>query len=56
MGVRGNAATDIAGTIRCLLARTVSLEADDAVVAVELHSDGTLRANGQASWRRLRPR
>lgn len=39
-----------------LVARTVSIEMDDATVVVELHSDGKQRATGEVSWSRLRTR
>jgi acyl-coenzyme A thioesterase PaaI-like protein len=39
-----------------LVALDVELERDDAVITVELHSDGKLRATGRASWKRVRPR
>lgn len=38
-----------------LVAGRVDLAGDGAVVAVQLHADGKLRALGEATWRRLRP-
>lgn len=37
-----------------LVAGPVDLAGDEAVVAVQLHADGKLRAVGEATWRRLR--
>jgi acyl-coenzyme A thioesterase PaaI-like protein len=39
-----------------LEAASVDLDGDQAVVAVQLHADGKLRAVGEATWRRLRAR
>lgn len=39
-----------------LVTAGVELTGDEAVVVVELHGHGKLRAVGSASWRRVRPR
>ena len=47
--------TPVDGVVR-LVADSVELAGDEAVVAVQLHADGKLRATGEATWRRLRAR
>lgn len=37
-----------------LVADAVELAGDEAVVRIELHGDGNVRAHGTARWRRLR--
>lgn len=47
--------TPVDGEVR-LVADSVELAGDEAVITVQLHADGKLRATGEATWRRLRAR